>query len=398
MKNPEQLALLFEKYLSNDCTRKETQKLMDHFQLNEDQSLLKEMIISALALQDENYQANPLIAELVAKVDVDLFIQIHSARQVIPQRITWTVKLWSSIVAAAAVVLIVLGVYFFHYDNGTTIKNNQFIVHDIAPGKSGATLTLASGKKIRLSDAAIGRLAEESGISISKTPEGQIVYEPGQNTAATDGKNTLTTAKGETYILILPDKSRVWMNAASSLTYSTTLLEDGVRKVKLEGEAYFEVAKDKEHPFVVESKGQQVEVLGTHFNVNAYGDESVIKTTLLEGRVRIFNQQMGKILVPGFEAVNTGEGITLNKVDTELAVAWKNNNFVFANARIETVMKMVERWYNVKIVYQGAMPEDQFIGVVSRFDNISKVLSILESTGLVHFKIKDRTIYVSKSN
>lgn len=371
---------------------------MDHFQLNEDQSLLKEMIISALALQDENYQANPLIAELVAKVDVDLFIQIHSARQVIPQRITWTVKLWSSIVAAAAVVLIVLGVYFFHYDNGTTIKNNQFIVHDIAPGKSGATLTLASGKKIRLSDAAIGRLAEESGISISKTPEGQIVYEPGQNTAATDGKNTLTTAKGETYILILPDKSRVWMNAASSLTYSTTLLEDGVRKVKLEGEAYFEVAKDKEHPFVVESKGQQVEVLGTHFNVNAYGDESVIKTTLLEGRVRIFNQQMGKILVPGFEAVNTGEGITLNKVDTELAVAWKNNNFVFANARIETVMKMVERWYNVKIVYQGAMPEDQFIGVVSRFDNISKVLSILESTGLVHFKIKDRTIYVSKSN
>ncbi|MNL26796.1 fec operon regulator FecR [compost metagenome] len=196
--------------------------------------------------------------------------------------------------------------------------------------------------------------------------------------------------------MYLSDGSKVWLNAASSLSFSTTLNEQGKRRVKLEGEGYFEVAKDKMHPFVVESEGQEVEVLGTHFNISAYKGEALMKTTLIEGSVKVLAQGQQKILVPGSEAVRSGNDILVRNVDAALAIAWKNDKFVFENERIQTVMKMVERWYNVQVVYEGEMPEDVFGGSVSRFDNVSQVLKILESTGRIHFKVEGRKIYVSK--
>lgn len=318
----------------------------------------------------------------------------NAVRHAINQR---KIHLWPriSIAVAVAAIIISAGTWFLKNTEKEPVIQHVAYANDIAPGKQGATLTLANGEKIIINDVVAGTIANQSGVKIAKGTDGRIIYEL---TGSKSGKleyNTLSTTKGEQAQVRLPDGSVVFLNAASSLKYPTSFDKLNKRQVSLSGEGYFEVSRDKAHPFIVQSSGQQVEVLGTHFNVNAYIDEP-LKTTLLEGSVKISSGNLKKILTPGFEAVNTGNDISLNKVDTELAVAWKNNNIVFANERIETVMKMVERWYDVEVVYQGPMPEDRFRGSVSRFDHVSSVLNVLESTGLLHFKIKDRRIYVSK--
>ncbi|MNL08096.1 fec operon regulator FecR [compost metagenome] len=210
--------------------------------------------------------------------------------------------------------------------------------------------------------------------------------------------NTLSTEKGETYILTLPDKSKVWLNAASSLTYTAALMERGVRRVKLTGEAYFEIFKDKAHPFVVESKEQQVEVLGTHFNINAYEDEFVVKTTLLEGSVKISNAgSRSSILKPGQQAVLSDRGIVLKNVEAEDAIDWKSGYFMFNNESLESGLKRIARWYNVQIIYEDeSLKGETFFGRISKFEKISKVFSMLERTDIVRFKIEGNKIFVRK--
>jgi len=311
------------------------------------------------------------------------------------------VKLWPRIVAAvAAVAFIVIGIYLFRSQTNPAAESHY--ANDIKPGTTGATLTLSSGKQIRLTDAVKGELAEEAGVVVTKTREGQVVYEIKGSSAEPDKVNTLSTAKGETYMLVLPDKSKVWLNAASSLTYAAALNSKGRRIVQLNGEAYFEVAKDKAHPFVVESKGQQVEVLGTHFNINSYPDESVTKTTLIEGSVLVRRAELVSgspqkevILKPDQQALLQAGKVVVADVNPDLYVAWKNNNFVFENNDIQYIMRQVERWYNVEVIYQS-VPTEKFWGSVSRFDNISSVLNILESAGGVHFKLDGRKLYVNK--
>ena len=309
------------------------------------------------------------------------------------------IRLWSTIAKIAAVLLVVVGIYFFNeYQKEPNYEH--LTANDIPPGKIGATLTLANGKKINLADAANGEIIKEAGASISKTANGELVYNApsgqsnlnGPNTS--NALNTLTTAIGETFILTLPDQTKVWLNAASSLTYNPNLTSNGIRKVKLTGEGYFEVAKDKDHPFIVESGNQTVEVLGTHFNVHAYQDEKAYRTTLLEGSIKITDQGQSKVLAPGDQASNSTGHIKLTQVDTEFAVAWKSNNFVFDRLDIKEIMKMISRWYNVEVIYKDDIPSGTFWGSVSRFDNISKVLIPLEATGDVHFKIEGRKIYV----
>lgn len=303
-------------------------------------------------------------------------------------------------VAVAATIALMCGIWFYtsrHLEGSTTTKN--FLTNDIAPGKTGATLTLSNGKTIVLGGEKDGKLAEEAGISISKTKDGQLEYTISGTAGSTEEKmNTLSTAVGQTYILNLPDHSRVYLNAASSLTYPSSFSGSKIRRVELLGEGYFEIAEDKAHPFVVVSLGQQVEVLGTHFNINAYQNEPALKTTLMKGSVRVSNTSGKQFLVlkPGQQSILTEDGIQVTKVDTDLAIAWKNNEFMFENESIENIMRMVERWYNVEVVYIGARPTERFVGVVSRFDNVSKVLQLLESTGGVNFKIEGRKIYVSK--
>ncbi len=298
---------------------------------------------------------------------------------------------------AAAVAFIIIGAYFFNSPESGKDKGSQVAKkEEIIPGKVGATLTLANGKKIRLADVAKGQLAKEAGVVITKTENGQLIYHIEGNDSEVGHLNTLTTAKGETYQVHLPDGSLVFLNAASSLTYNTSLVENGKRMVKLSGEGYFEIAKDKAHPFIVKTDKEEVEVLGTHFNINSYVDDEVTKTTLLEGSVKLSAFDLTRTLKPGQQARLVAGKIRIEEVDTDVAVAWKNNEFVVESERIETIMKMVERWYNVEVIYVGAQTNERFSGGVSRFDKVSKVLDIVESTGEAHFEIKGRKIYVSK--
>ena len=306
------------------------------------------------------------------------------------------IKLWPLLTGiAAALALMVLGIYFFNNKNDKYTDSAILAAQDMSPGTFGATLTLANGKKIKLSDAANGEIAKESGISVTKTADGQLVYEIKETTGPADQMNTLSTAKGETYILTLPDKSKVWLNAASSITYSTTLKQRGIRKVKLEGEAYFEISKDKAHPFIVQTAKQEVEVLGTHFNINSYHDEPATATTLLEGSVKVKVGKVYKVIKPGEQTMITNGSIAVQQVEVDNIVDWKNGDFYLNHIAFKTAMRKIARWYDMEIIYDETVPDNmESGGWISRDKPLSAVLKSIESSGLVKFKVAGKKIYV----
>ncbi|SHF43279.1 FecR family protein [Pedobacter caeni] len=303
---------------------------------------------------------------------------------------------WLRFTAAAAMIIgLSTLLYLTVYDTPQTDASIAQ-ANDIAPGKNTATLTLANGKKILLSNALNGELAKESGVVITKMADGQLVYEiKDQQTGPADQMNTLSTANGEQYRLLLPDGTSVWLNAASSLKFPSTFSGLAQRRVELDGEGYFEVKKDKEHAFVVVSKEQEVEVLGTHFNVNAYNDESNIKTTLLEGSVKI-NKDI--ILKPGEQSSLLKSGsILLKQVDVEEAVSWKEGYFRFDQKDLRSIMRNISRWYDLEVVYKDSRLENlTFSGTVSRYSSVSKILEILELSKEVRFTLEGRRIIVTK--
>jgi len=316
-------------------------------------------------------------------------------------------RLWPRIVAvAAALALIISGVWLFNseYVGSKQVQDEPAYASDIAPGSVGATLTLANGQTIKLSDAANGELAKEAGVTITKSVDGQIVYEVASSSRNNSAVNTLSTAKGETYQIRLPDGTVVWLNAASSLTYSTQLLSAGKRTVKLTGEGYFDVAKDAAHPFVVQTRRQEVEVLGTQFNINSYADERAIATTLLEGSVRVLSPPNARnssktlaVLKPGQQSLHTAKGLQVMPVDTERILDWKKDEFNLEDIDFRTAMRKIARWYNVEVIYDPDLPADIEVGGwISRKNNISAVLKLIEQTKQVHFKIEGRRIYVEK--
>lgn len=306
------------------------------------------------------------------------------------------IKLWPRMSGiAAAITLMVLSLYFFNHKNDKHAHTDILAAQDRNPGSFGATLTIANGKKIKLSDAANGEIAKEAGISVTKTADGQLVYEIKETTDNPDQINTLSTAKGETYILTLPDKSKVWLNAASSLTYSASLNEHGMRRVKLEGEAYFEIFKDKAHPFIVQTANQEVEVLGTHFNVNSYKDEPGTATTLLEGSVKVKAGGLVKIIKPGEQAINKSGTMEVRKVDLDDVVDWKNGDFYLNHIDFKIAMRKIARWYDMEIIYDETVPDNmESGGWISRDKPLSTVLRSIEASGLVKFKVEGRKIYV----
>lgn len=326
------------------------------------------------------------IGQFDAHAALESVLQRHYKKRQGQKKLLWYI-------ATAASVLLAVWLMAHYLNKPTDYRNNdRFIaLEDVAPGSVGATLTLANGKKIKLSGASNGELAKEAEMKITKTADGQLVYEiaSSQNAPANDGAvsttNTLSTAKGETYQVRLPDGTKVWLNAASSLTYAAGLNERGVRSVKLEGEAYLEVAKSKTRPFIVETGGQQIEVLGTHFNVNSYTDEGRTVTTLLEGSVKVrIASASGKprhdvLLKPGEQSILTGSNILKTNADLSTAVAWKNGEFVFKNASVPEIMRQVARWYNLEIVYQGKVTNDTFTGSIDRNANLESVLKLFET-------------------
>lgn len=310
-----------------------------------------------------------------------------------------TIKLWPRIVAAASIV-ICMGIGYYFYTNTDSSSTEIMVKNDIGPGGNKAILTLADGSRITLTDSKNGDLAVQSEIKITKTNDGQLIYTiyglPKNNNKATIAYNTIETPMGGTYQLRLPDGTKIWLNAASIIKYPVSFASQKERRITLlNGEAYFEVAKDKKHPFIVQSDQQEVEVLGTHFNISSYDDESSVKTTLIEGSVKVYNKLESVILRPNQQASLSKNGIVISSdLSTDDVIAWKNGLFSFDDEPIESVMNKIARWYNVDIDFQSKNSNQVFTGTVSRFENVSKVLEKLELTGVVHFKIKGRRIIV----
>jgi transmembrane sensor len=305
-----------------------------------------------------------------------------------------------SISVAATMVIAGAGLFYNSKGKNSVQLAKENIKNDIAPGGNRAILTLANGQKISLTDASNGKLAEQAGVQITKTADGQLIYTILGNNSKSDtkeGLNTIETPRGGQYQVRLPDGSSVWLNAESKITFPSSFETHKNRRIELSGEAYFEVAKDKTRPFIVKTENQEVEALGTGFNINSYTDESAVKTTLLHGSVKVTaSNGIDKILKPGQQSSLSHNDLKVDEIDTELAIAWKNNNFIFESDDIRYIMRMIARWYNLEVDYVGAVPDDKFGGAVSKFENVSEVLKSLESTGVVKFRIEGRKIIVSK--
>lgn len=320
-------------------------------------------------------------------------------------------KLFQLFYRVAAAVVLIAGGYLIYTmmnrkpnDEQVTVQTNA-----IQPGGNYALLTLGNGKQIRLADMKNGLIDSTDGSEVLKVADGQLSYVDNQQ--SNEEQHLLTTPIGGQYNVLLPDGSRVWLNAASSLKYPVSF-HGKERVVELTGEGYFEVKPlapkgvQEKMPFIVKVNGIEVEVVGTHFNINAYKDDAVIRTTLLEGSVYVRHETVGVsrqsggvseevILQPGEQAVAAANGvITLNKaINTEEIIAWKNGWFYFKDASIEFVLQQAARWYNIEVVYQTKINQ-HFNAEVLRSESIEKLLKLLELTGAVHFNIKNKTIYV----
>lgn len=300
---------------------------------------------------------------------------------------------WKKIAVAASVLLVIgLGTLFlFQKDYKAPMTVTSKITHDKEPGKTGAILTLSNGSKIVLDSVGNGLLANQNNTAVSKK-NGGVVYTSGADAQAV--YNTMTTPRARQYNLELSDGTKVWLNASSSITFPTSFTANE-RKVTITGEVYFEVAKDKTRPFRVSVNEMVVNVLGTHFNVNAYEDEATVNTTLLEGSVLITEKSKKILLKPGQQAEkqNSGAIVVNNNVNLDEVMGWKNGVFYFENASLQMVLRQLSRWYDVDVIFDKGVPSRTFEGEIQRNLQLSQVLKILEKNK-VHFKIDGKILRV----
>lgn len=292
--------------------------------------------------------------------------------------------------AAAAVLLLSVSIGLWFYGNSGFI-----MPPDITAGGNRATLTLADGRKIDLSDAKAGIVV---GDGITYVDGSAVIENKGTLPAQFAALNSLTTPKGGTYQITLPDGSSVWLNANSTLKYPSRF-DGNERVVELEGEAYFDVSHQASLvPFLVKTDKQTVEVLGTEFNVSAYSDDPETQTTLVEGRVRVATtaDHRPHILAPGQQAVTLGKDIETKEVDIEPYIAWKNGHFLFDNTPLSTIADQLAKWYDIRVVFKDPVQSERFYGMIDRGKNLSQVLKMLEKTQTVRFKLQTNTLYITK--
>jgi ferric-dicitrate binding protein FerR (iron transport regulator) len=385
-------SILLTRYLAGHCTAAEEQQIAEWYASFEELPPY---------FENENSDAATAL-KIRAKATIQSIIDKelpHTSR--VRRIITY------SSVAAAILVLITAGFYWMLLKEG--VKKNTVAkapVHidsaNILPGANKAVLTLADGSEVVLDNAANGMLAQQNNVQVVKSKDGELKYQSGNSDGQTAiAYNMLSTPRGGQYKIALPDGSTVWLNAASSIRFPTAFTGNE-RKVEITGEAYFEVKKNAAMPFIVKmNNGTIVKVLGTHFNVNAYDDEEAVKTTLLEGSVKVSATGPGSagsesaILKPG-EQISVSHSSQLSQpipVQTDEVMAWKNGLFQFNNVTIETVMRQVARWYDVQVVYERDVSQELFRGKIYRNAEISQLLTILELSG-AHFKIQGKKIIV----
>jgi hypothetical protein len=303
------------------------------------------------------------------------------------------IRTWPLLTGIAAMVAL-LSIGIWKWDSSLShpspvAKAGKEQPAQIIPGGNKAVLTLAGGQQIVLDSLQNGTLSRQGNSNVLKLSSGKLAYQTEKNTSASGSVyNTITTPKGGQYEVALSDGTRVWLNASSSLRFPSSFTGND-RQVEMTGEVYFEVAQNRDKPFKVKADGFQVQVLGTHFNINAYTDETAFKTTLLEGSVNVHTETGSVLLEPGQQAIVSPAQRSvrvLREADTEEAVAWKNGRLQFNNADIPSIMRQIARWYDVEVSYEGVIPPGHFTGAVPRNSSLAKVLEIF-SLSQIHFKI-----------
>jgi len=388
MRIPENILVLIEKYQVDTATQEEI------LLLNEWYHSFNDSEIELTAKKDETEQ------QLADRIKNRLLETIRHDYE--PVVITRPRRKWQ-VPAAAAVILILLsaGTYFIFISKSSKqeiVKTEPIkpqLKNDIAPGGNKAVLTLADGSTIILDSAANGTLTQQGNTKIIKLSNGQLAYNQLNEKPGEPLYNTISTPRGGKYQIVLVDGTKVWLNAASSLRFPASFVGKE-RNVELTGEGYFEVTKNTEMPFTVTVNDLQVNVLGTHFNINAYNDETSVKTTLLVGSVRVVNKESTVSLKPGQQAQQKDKALmVINNVDVEKVISWKTGFFEFDNTDLATIMRQISRWYNVDVRYEGKQSSETFGGRISRDLYLSNILSMLETNG-VKFRLEGKNLIVQQ--
>ncbi len=389
---PEDIAVLIEKYLNGAISAEERLQLDQWYSsLADDEAALP---VSSEDEKDINERLQRRIFNAITTLS-----RIHSRR--------FFFRGWQLPVIAASVILILVSITVYYYMHSGTLTEVSLAQQvpvpaaaGIVPGGNRALLTLADGSTIVLDSASNGMLSRQGNIKVLKLDNGSLSYTgQGMKKSANNETvfNTISTPRGGQYQVTLSDGTKVWLNAASSISFPVAFTATG-RSVSVTGEAYFEVAHDRHRPFKVQINNSEIEVLGTHFNVNAYEDEATVRTTLLEGKIKQTTKDgtLQKILLQGQQSDirKNGEISVSSNVDTEEAVAWMQGNFQFRSADLRAVLRQVSRWYDVDIEYKGNV-DLHFTGQLPRSENASTLFENLALTGEVHFRIEGRKIIVS---
>ena len=370
------LGYLIAGFIQNTLSEKEHDELDEWVSASTENQLLFEELT-----EEKNIEEN--LAFLQTLSPAKALAKIKKQRK--PRHLYW---------AAAASIAALIAIALIFYTPGKPEKTGEPIANSsILPARQGATLIYGDGTSVSLQKSDNGLLKNEKGVSIYKEGE-QITYITQQGLSQ-PGLNKLATGKGDQYAITLPDGTKVWLNAVSSLQYPT-FFSGKERLVELDGEGYFEVTKNSQMPFKVKlTSGSVIEVLGTTFNVMSYPGDPEMRTTLLEGKIKIASEQSTLILKPGEQVIKElGSPMVLNtSPDVEQTIAWKNGNFVFKNASIDEIMRSLSRWYNIDIKF-SSRPNFHFNAEIPRSEPIAKILHLLELTDKVHFKTENLTVYV----
>ena len=394
MSNTVHFRELTEKYLTNRLTseeRKELAQLINQPEYQDELETIYDEVFSAY--DDSEVPSANRTNHFIKRLKVKMLEASVNEMAVIPgKRKFYYILRW--VAAAVFISFLVVGTDFFMMlkkkEVPVLLSQAERFKNDVAPGQKGAILTLSNGKKIVLDSAGNGALTKDGNVAIFKK-NGEVVY---KGVTAENLYNTMTTPKGRQYQVVLSDGTKVWLNAASSIHYPLVFTGND-RVVEITGEVYFEVAHRTSQLFKVKlPDGSEVQVLGTHFNINSYNDEDKIQTTLLQGSVKIVKSQMTRLLIPGQQAkLNKNGSIEIAQPNLEQVMAWKDGLFMFSHTDLKVIMRQLSRWYDVNIVYEGKVPEQFYDGDIPQDVNISSVLSGLEYTG-AHFKIEGRKITV----
>ena len=392
----QELKNLLDRYLTGELSAEERVRLAKTVGEEEYQAMLEQFVQETLLDDDFRVDPAPGVQEtILAKLEEELAKGRRRDRTGRTRRIPPFIRY----AAAAVVILVVAGLAYFWNPKtpvaAPTALNGPVPANDVAPGHYGAILTLGDGKKIVLDSTRNGEVATQGGAAIRQQQAGQLVYAP----AAAPAEilyNTLTTPKARKISVVLSDGTKVWLNAASTIRFPA-VFAGNIRTVELTGEAYFEVAKAAGRPFIVKVSKQDlgIQVLGTSFDVMAYGDEPNVHTSLVDGAVRVVTARASTQLAPGQQLITGDDGRQRLVADADIqkAIAWKDGNFMFHEDGLEDIMRQLARWYDIDVHFD-MIGNDHYTGKISRQANISQVLKMLEAAGGVSFSVRDKEVKV----